>query len=127
MWFFFKYSQMLNIKNEKWSRSGCHAVKKKSEQIQLVLAWEHFKVARGYGTILGSLGLVYLIFSVHLCIFATQCFGKTIQPFLNNWDHIKMKHFTKEARNLHFFCISLHFYKLKFVCVDYFLCCDTEN
>ena len=33
-----------------------YSVKKKSAQVQLVKPWEDLKVARGYGTIRGSLG-----------------------------------------------------------------------
>ena len=44
--------------------------KKKSPQVNLVKPWEHFKVARGYGTIWGSLGsfvYLYTCVLVHLC------------------------------------------------------------
>jgi hypothetical protein len=37
-----------------------YSVFKKSAQVQLVKPWEHFKVARGYGTICGPLGYYYL-------------------------------------------------------------------
>ena len=33
-----------------------YSIYKKSAQVKLVQTWEHFKVARGYGTICGSLG-----------------------------------------------------------------------
>ena len=33
---------------EQWSRSGCHLVKKKSAQVQLVYVWEHIKVLQIY-------------------------------------------------------------------------------
>ena len=58
-----------------------YSVLKKSAQVQLFKAWEHFKVARGYGTICGSLGHIIFSFTQFYHSFYCLCWNTKLLSY----------------------------------------------